>query len=216
MADANVGLADLCNDRLYVTYSRVRMVLPGRQQRTRVSVRNTIKLSTTPPDKLLTELSLAGRWVRRYLSSSTDVCPLCPDGISMTNKCGGQTHKNKRTPFFWSSSPVLIKSDHLPRQAQDKQKDSSKRARPFLSFRRYAHSMYTVFKLGDMYAVSGAEKGFAIFSDIILIIIQGALAGMFSQLMMASKVGENDYLVKLAQLKAWMVSRRFSTDRQRR
>jgi CRP-like cAMP-binding protein len=81
---------------------------------------------------------------------------------------------------------------------------------------RYAHAMYTVLKLGDSFAVAGSEKAFAVFAEGASILIQAALAGLMSQLMFASKVGENAYLIKLAQLKAWMASRRFSADRQRR
>eukprot|EP01046_Picozoa_sp_COSAG06_P040063 COSAG06_NODE_4808_length_3938_cov_8.716406_2_plen_94_part_00 len=54
-------------------------------------------------------------WVNRFLSEPNPACPLCPDGIALSN--------------------------------------------------RYAHSMYTVFKMGDMYAVSAAEKTFAVFSE---------------------------------------------------
>ena len=45
---------------------------------------------------------------------------------------------------------------------------------------------------------------FAFFSELVISVIYGALAGVMSTLMMAGSVGEQEYLVKLAQLKAWM------------
>ena len=36
-----------------------------------------------------------------------------------------------------------------------------------------------------------------------MVIIQGSIAGLMSQLMMSSRVGEQEYIIKLAQLKAW-------------
>ena len=47
-------------------------------------------------------------------------------------------------------------------------------------------------------------RWFAFFSELVISVIYGALAGVMSTLMMAGSVGEQEYLVKLAQLKAWM------------
>ena len=55
---------------------------------------------------------------------------------------------------------------------------------------------------GDTSAVSAAEKSYAIFSYCVMVIIQGSIAGLMSQLMMSSRVGEQEYIIKLAQLKA--------------
>ena len=81
---------------------------------------------------------------------------------------------------------------------------------------RYVHAMYTVLLMGDTTAVSAAEKSYAIFSYCVIIVIQGALAGLMSQLMMSSRMGEQEYIVKLAQLKAWMKARQFSRQESRR
>lgn len=81
---------------------------------------------------------------------------------------------------------------------------------------RYAHAMYSVLLMGDMTAVSAAEKGYAILAYGVIIVIQGALAGLMSQLMMSSRMGEQEYVVKLAQLKAWMNARQFSRQDCRR
>lgn len=75
---------------------------------------------------------------------------------------------------------------------------------------KYVHSMYTAFKLGDVFAVSAAEKTFAVFSEGVIMVIAGALAGMMSQMMIASRLGEQEYVVKLAKLKAWIRARQFS------
>ena len=83
-------------------------------------------------------------------------------------------------------------------------------------FNRYAYAMYTVLLMGDTTAVSAAEKGYAIFSYCVIIVIQGALAGLMSQLMMSSRMGEQEYIIKLAQLKAWMKARQFSRRDSRR
>eukprot|EP01043_Picozoa_sp_COSAG02_P059663 COSAG02_NODE_7643_length_2919_cov_1.850000_2_plen_357_part_00 len=84
------------------------------------------------------------------------------------------------------------------------------------SANRYVHSMYTIFKMGDGYAVSGAEKLFAVFSEGVIILIQAAFAGLMSQFMMSKAVGEQEHLAKLAQLKAWMKNRHFTRSRQKR
>lgn len=81
---------------------------------------------------------------------------------------------------------------------------------------RYVHSMYTVLLMGDATAVSAAEKSYAIFAYCVIIVIQGALAGLMSQLMMSSRIGEQEYIIKLAQLKAWMKARQFSRQDSRR
>jgi hypothetical protein len=70
--------------------------------------------------------------------------------------------------------------------------------------RKYATSLYTIFKLGDAFAMTASEQWFAFVSEVVISIIYGALAGVMSTLMMAGSVGEQEYLVKLAQLKAWM------------
>jgi hypothetical protein len=80
---------------------------------------------------------------------------------------------------------------------------------------RYAHSLFTVLLMGDTTAVSAAEKSFGIFSYAVIIIIQASLAGIMSQLLRSARVGEDEYIVKLAQLKAWMKARDFDSDKQR-
>ena len=80
---------------------------------------------------------------------------------------------------------------------------------------RYMHSLFTVLLMGDTSAVSVPEKSFGVFSYAVIIIIQGTLAGIMSQLLMASRVGEQEYIVKLAQLKAWMKKRQMPPERQR-
>ena len=67
----------------------------------------------------------------------------------------------------------------------------------------YVHALYTMLLMGDTSAVSAAEKSYAIFSYCVMVIIQGSIAGLMSQLMMSSRVGEQEYIIKLAQLKAW-------------
>ena len=66
---------------------------------------------------------------------------------------------------------------------------------------KYAASIYTIFKLGDGFAVTPQEQVFAFASEIAISLIYGALAGVMSTMMMAGSVGEQEYLVKLAQLK---------------
>ena len=81
---------------------------------------------------------------------------------------------------------------------------------------KYGHSLYTLLKMGDSICVTGSEKAFAIFSESVIILVQGMLAGMMSQLMMSRTVGEQDYLIKIAQLRAWMKARNFNAERQKR
>ena len=71
-------------------------------------------------------------------------------------------------------------------------------------------SIYTIFKLGDSFAETPEEQTFAFVSEVVISLIYGALAGVMSTLMMAGSVGEQEYLVKLAQLKAWMKSKHMS------
>jgi hypothetical protein len=83
-------------------------------------------------------------------------------------------------------------------------------------YRRYAVSIYTVFKLGDSFAETPEEQTFAFVSEVVISLIYGALAGVMSTLMMAGSVGEQEYLVKLAQLKAWMKAKHLSTTERAR
>jgi hypothetical protein len=51
--------------------------------------------------------------------------------------------------------------------------------------RKYATSLYTIFKLGDAFAMTASEQWFAFVSEVVISIIYGALAGVMSTLMMA-------------------------------
>ena len=77
---------------------------------------------------------------------------------------------------------------------------------------KYALSLYTIFKLGEGLCYTSHEAVFAFFSEMVISLIYGALAGVMATIMMAGSVGEQEYLVKLAQLKAWMKARHLSTD----
>ena len=72
---------------------------------------------------------------------------------------------------------------------------------------KYAMSLYTVFKLGEGVCYTTEEAVFAFCSELTISLIYGALAGVMSTMMMAGSIGEQEYLVKLAQLKAWMKAR---------
>jgi hypothetical protein len=76
---------------------------------------------------------------------------------------------------------------------------------------KYSMSLYTVFKLGESLAHTSEEATFAFGSEMVISLIYGALAGVMSTIMMAGSVGEQEYLVKLAQLKAWMKARHLTT-----
>ena len=72
-------------------------------------------------------------------------------------------------------------------------------------------SLYTVFKLGEGLCYTAEEAVFAFCSELTISLIYGALAGVMSTMMMAGSIGEQEYLVKLAQLKAWMKARHMTT-----
>lgn len=76
---------------------------------------------------------------------------------------------------------------------------------------KYSMSLYTAFKLGESLAYTSEEATFAFASEMVISLIYGALAGVMSTIMMAGSVGEQEYLVKLAQLKAWMKARHLTT-----
>ncbi len=76
---------------------------------------------------------------------------------------------------------------------------------------KYAMSLYTAFKLGESLAYTSEEATFAFASEMVISLIYGALAGVMATIMMAGSVGEQEYLVKLAQLKAWMKARHLTT-----
>jgi hypothetical protein len=76
---------------------------------------------------------------------------------------------------------------------------------------KYSMSLYTIFKLGEGICYTSEEAVFAFISELTISLIYGALAGVMSTMMMAGSIGEQEYLVKLAQLKAWMKARHLST-----
>jgi hypothetical protein len=55
---------------------------------------------------------------------------------------------------------------------------------------KYSTSLYTIFKLGDAFALTENEQWFAFMSELVISLIYGALAGVMSTLMMAGSVGE--------------------------
>jgi hypothetical protein len=76
---------------------------------------------------------------------------------------------------------------------------------------KYSMSLYTIFKLGEGLCYTAEEAVYAFFSELTISLIYGALAGVMSTMMMAGSIGEQEYLVKLAQLKAWMKARHLTT-----
>jgi hypothetical protein len=67
-------------------------------------------------------------------------------------------------------------------------------------------SMYAVFTAEFAYTTS--EKGVGVFSELVVGFIYGSLAGVISSVMMTMGVGQQDSMLKLLSLKAWMKSRK--------
>ena len=71
--------------------------------------------------------------------------------------------------------------------------------------RRYITSMYTILK--SEFAFTDTEFTFGVFSELVVGFIYGALAGVMATMMQGAKAGEQEYMAKLAALKAWMKAR---------
>jgi hypothetical protein len=66
-------------------------------------------------------------------------------------------------------------------------------------------SMYSVFTAEHAYTSS--EKGVGVLGELVVGFIYGSLAGVISNVMVTLGVGQQDTMLKLLSLKAWMKSR---------
>lgn len=66
-------------------------------------------------------------------------------------------------------------------------------------------SIYSVFTAE--YAYTSGEKGIGVLSELIVGFIYGSLAGVISSIMVTLGVGQQDTMLKLLSLRAWMKAR---------
>ena len=70
---------------------------------------------------------------------------------------------------------------------------------------KYMDSMYSVFTAE--YAYTSSEKGVGVLGELVVGFIYGSLAGVISSIMVTMGVGQQDSMLKLLSLKAWMKAR---------
>ena len=70
---------------------------------------------------------------------------------------------------------------------------------------KYMDSMYSVFTAE--YAFTSSEKGVGVLGELVVGFIYGSLAGVISSIMVTMGVGQQDSMLKLLSLKAWMKAR---------
>ena len=75
---------------------------------------------------------------------------------------------------------------------------------------KYIDSMYSVFVMPDI-AGTGSELKIALMSELVLALIVGCLAGVMSSIMMTMGAGQQEAMVKLLALRAWMRARGMKT-----
>ena len=81
---------------------------------------------------------------------------------------------------------------------------------------RYVTSLYFVFNALEPVYHTDAEKIFAVVSELMMGLIYGALAGVISTIMMSLKGNEQEYTMKLKQLRSWMKDKKIPKTQQNR